>query len=38
MAGDGPSLNEMKLLANKLGIENKIVFLGKVQNVDELFS
>ena len=38
MAGDGPMLNEMKLLAKKLGIENKIVFLGKVLNVDELFS
>lgn len=38
MAGDGPLLNEMKELAKSLGITDKIVFHGKVKEIDSLFS
>lgn len=38
MAGDGPMLNEMKDLAKRLGISSRIVFHGKVKDVDSLFS
>ncbi|HMQ06349.1 MAG TPA: glycosyltransferase [Saprospiraceae bacterium] len=38
MAGDGPLLAEMKLLAKKLEVEDKIEFPGKVKDVDALYS
>lgn len=38
MAGSGPLLKPMKLLAKQLNLENEIIFPGKVDDVDILFS
>lgn len=38
MAGSGPLLQPMKKLAIELGIENEVIFHGKVENVDLLYS
>jgi glycosyltransferase involved in cell wall biosynthesis len=38
MAGSGPQLAEMKLLAQEFGIENRVEFLGDVKNVDQLYA
>lgn len=35
MAGNGPQLEEMKVKASSLGLNNNISFLGAVPNVDE---
>ena len=37
LAGDGNLFDEMKALASELGIEDKIVFLGYTENMDELY-
>lgn len=38
MAGTGPLLNTMKTLVNQLNLESKIIFLGNLQNVAQLYS
>lgn len=38
MAGDGPLLSKSKKLVKELGIENQVEFLGKVEDVDILYS
>jgi glycosyltransferase involved in cell wall biosynthesis len=38
MAGSGPLLPEMKLLAQELSVENRVEFLGDVKNVDQLYA
>ena len=38
MAGDGPMLGSMKKLAKELNIKNKVIFHGKVQDVDALYA
>lgn len=38
MAGEGPMLDEMKILARELNLQEKIRFLGKVDRVSELYS
>ena len=38
MAGSGPMLEEMKLLADELGVSNRVIFLGQVTNVDALYA
>lgn len=37
LAGDGMLQDEMKALTKELGIENKVVFLGYIKNMDELY-
>lgn len=38
MAGSGPLLSEMKILAQTLGIAEQVQFLGDVKNVDLLYT
>jgi GalNAc-alpha-(1->4)-GalNAc-alpha-(1->3)-diNAcBac-PP-undecaprenol alpha-1,4-N-acetyl-D-galactosaminyltransferase len=38
LAGDGPMRKELEQLATDLGILDQVVFLGKVQNVDQLMN
>jgi len=38
MAGDGPLLEDMKLLAKNLNVQSRIEFLGQVKDVDSLFA
>lgn len=38
MAGSGPLLNSMKLLARSLNIESDVVFLGDVSDIDKLYA
>lgn len=38
MAGSGPLLEDMKKLTKELGINDRVQFLGKVKNVDLLYS
>lgn len=38
MAGSGPLLNEMKALAQQLGIVERVEFLGDVKDVDVLYA
>lgn len=38
LAGDGPMRQSLEMLAEELHIKTRVVFLGKVQNVDQLIS
>ncbi len=38
MAGDGPIFSKMKKLAEELGLEEKIEFLGKVKTIEKLYA
>lgn len=38
MAGSGPLLNKMKELSKQLNITNKVIFLGEVSQIDEIFA
>lgn len=38
MAGSGPLLNKMKELTKQLNITNKVIFLGEVSQIDEIFA
>ena len=38
LAGDGPMRKKLELLATDLNINSQVVFLGKVQNIDQLMS
>lgn len=38
MAGSGPLLKPMQELAKQLNLENDIIFLGKVEEVDQLYA
>ena len=38
LVGDGPLMAEVSNLVNKLNIREKVIFLGKQDNVEELFS
>ena len=38
MAGSGPLLKPMQELAKQLNLENDIIFLGKVEDVDQLYA
>lgn len=38
LVGDGPLMAEVTQLVNKLNIRDKVIFLGKQDNVEELFS
>lgn len=38
IAGEGPEINRLVLLAKNLGVDNKVIFLGNVSNIDELMN
>jgi GalNAc-alpha-(1->4)-GalNAc-alpha-(1->3)-diNAcBac-PP-undecaprenol alpha-1,4-N-acetyl-D-galactosaminyltransferase len=38
LAGDGPETNNLKQLVNELQIQDKVVFLGKVNEIDKLLA
>ncbi|MBP2241353.1 N-acetyl-alpha-D-glucosaminyl L-malate synthase BshA [Cytobacillus eiseniae] len=38
LVGDGPEMNSICKLVNQLGISEKVIFLGKQDNLEELYS
>ncbi|WP_059170940.1 N-acetyl-alpha-D-glucosaminyl L-malate synthase BshA [Bacillus sp. FJAT-27445] len=38
LVGDGPDMRSVAKLVNDLGLKNKVLFLGKQDNVEELYS
>ena len=38
LVGDGPEMTRLNKLVKELGIEDQVIFLGKQENLDELYS
>ncbi|MDP4104595.1 MAG: N-acetyl-alpha-D-glucosaminyl L-malate synthase BshA [Bacillota bacterium] len=38
LVGDGPEVSKVSKLVNKLGLNNRVLFLGRQENLEELYS